>query len=80
MPFITQTSVVKGDSASVEVGEVVTGEPNSEAQVINTGTPQNVVLKFVIPKGADGYFFANVDGGDANAVYGPIEPLDPGGA
>lgn len=80
MPFITPTSVVKGESASVEVGSVTTGDPGTTVAVTNSGTPQNVVLNFVIPKGQDGYMFINVDGGDADVIYGPVEPVDSGGA
>src|SRR5699024_5935357 len=43
-----------GESATVTVGETVTGEPGTPAKVENTGTPQNAVLKFTIPKGEKG--------------------------
>lgn len=78
MAFITQTTVTS--PPKVEVGTVTTGDPNTPAQVVNAGTTQNVVLNFTIPKGADGIVFANVDGGDADTIYTPIEPLDCGGA
>lgn len=43
-----------GSTVSVEVGETVTGEPGTNADVENTGTAQNVVLKFTIPRGENG--------------------------
>lgn len=43
-----------GESATVTVGETVTGEPGTPAKVENTGTPQNAILKFTIPKGEKG--------------------------
>ncbi len=43
-----------GDSASVVVGTTDTGEAGTAAIVTNSGTPQNVVLDFVIPRGANG--------------------------
>lgn len=43
-----------GSTVSVDVGETVTGDPGTSADVENTGTPQNVVLKFTIPRGEKG--------------------------
>lgn len=39
---------------SIKVDETVTGKPGTDALVENTGTDTDVVLKFTIPKGADG--------------------------
>jgi hypothetical protein len=36
------------------VGTVTTGEPGTDAQVVNSGTPQNAVFDFTIPKGDTG--------------------------
>ena len=44
----------KGDAATVKVGKVTTGEPNSNASVVNSGTVHDAVLDFNIPKGATG--------------------------
>ena len=41
-------------TVTVDVGSTVTGEPGSEASVTNSGTQQNVVLNFSIPRGATG--------------------------
>lgn len=43
-----------GDSVTVEVGSTTTGEPNTSASVVNSGTDTELVLDFTIPKGADG--------------------------
>jgi hypothetical protein len=42
-----------GDSATVQVGTTATGNPGTDATVINSGTVQNAVLNFTIPRGAD---------------------------
>jgi hypothetical protein len=42
-----------GDPATVEVGDTITGSPGTNAEVVNTGTVQNAVLNFIIPRGAD---------------------------
>ena len=36
------------------MGTVTTGDPGSSAQVTNSGTPQNAILDFTIPKGDTG--------------------------
>ncbi len=43
-----------GTAATLAVGTVTTGEPGTDAQVINSGTPQNAVFDFTIPKGDTG--------------------------
>lgn len=43
-----------GTAATVSVGEVVTGEPGTDASVENTGNENAAVLKFTIPKGEKG--------------------------
>lgn len=43
-----------GQAATVQVGEVTTGEPGTEASVTNSGTENAAVLNFVIPQGATG--------------------------
>ena len=39
---------------TITIGTTITGAPGTEAQVTNSGTPQNPVLNFVIPQGATG--------------------------
>lgn len=41
-------------SASIRIGETLTGEPGSAAEVTNTGTVKDAILNFKIPKGAQG--------------------------
>lgn len=41
-------------TGTVEIGEVVTGEPGSEASVENVGTAKNAVLNMTIPAGKTG--------------------------
>ena len=41
-------------TVSITIGSVTTGEPGSEAIVTNSGTPQNVILNFTIPRGETG--------------------------
>ena len=43
-----------GTAATITVGEVVTGEPGTNASVENTGNESAAVLKFTIPKGEKG--------------------------
>lgn len=40
--------------ATIEVGTTTTGEPATNASVVNAGTDQNVVLNFTIPQGPTG--------------------------
>ena len=43
-----------GQGATIAVGEVTTGAAGTQASVINSGTENDAVLDFTIPKGADG--------------------------
>ena len=43
-----------GDTVSVNVGETLTGEPETNASVTNSGDETNVVLNFTIPRGKTG--------------------------
>ena len=52
----------KGDAATIQVGTVETLEPNQNATVSNSGTVNDAVLNFGIPKGEKG------DKGDAGGV------------
>lgn len=50
-----QEKVNAGDfTASVTVGTVTTGNPGSQASVVNSGTDKDAVLDFTIPKGDTG--------------------------
>lgn len=43
-----------GEAATITIGTVTTGEPGTNASVVNTGTEQDAVLNFTIPRGATG--------------------------
>ena len=43
-----------GKAATIQVGQVTTGEPGSEAQVTNSGSESAAVFDFVIPRGEPG--------------------------
>lgn len=43
-----------GQAATVQVGQVTTGEPGSQANVTNSGTEAAAVLNFTIPQGPTG--------------------------
>lgn len=64
-----------GAAATITIGEVVTGEPETEASVENTGNESAAVLKFTIPKGEKG------DKGDKGekGEQGEIGPQGPKG-
>ena len=40
-----------GEAATITIGTTTTGAPGTDATVTNTGTAQNAVLNFVIPRG-----------------------------
>lgn len=67
-----------GSSISVTVGTTTTGVPGTNAQVINSGTSENIVLDFVIPRGDKG---ETGDKGDTGATgpRGEVGPQGPKG-
>ena len=65
-----------GQAATVQVGQVTTGEPGSDASVTNSGTSNAAVLDFSIPRGATG---AKGDiGATPNITVGEVTTLEPG--
>ena len=58
-------------SAKVTVGKTSTSPPGSEALVSNSGTENNVILDFVIPRGVPGpppnFIIGNVVTGEAGS-------------
>ena len=57
-----------GPAPNFNVGSVTTGEPGTNAEVSITGTPENKLLNFTIPKGAKG------DKGDTGTLnYNDVE-------
>ena len=45
---------IAGTAATIRIGSVYTGEPDTNARVSNSGTASNVVLDFTLPRGKDG--------------------------
>ena len=43
-----------GESATVRIGAVTTGQPDDDASVVNVGTERHVVLDITIPRGLQG--------------------------
>ena len=44
----------KGDAATVTVGKTTTGEPGTDASVVNSGDEHAAILDFTIPRGEVG--------------------------
>ena len=65
-----------GQAATVQVGQVTTGEPGSNATVTNSGTSNAAVLNFSIPRGATGETGAT--GATPDLTIGEVETLNPG--
>lgn len=43
-----------GEAATIQIGTVTASDPGSNPQVTNSGTDQNAVLNFVLPRGQQG--------------------------
>lgn len=65
-------AAIEAIDIQIAVGNVATGEPGSGAQVTNTGSGQNAVFNFTIPRGEQG--IQGVQG-----VPGPTGPAGPQG-
>lgn len=59
--------------ATIAIGNVTTGDPDTSATVTNSGTNDNVVLNFTIPRGATGAT-------GRQGIQGPTGPQGPQGA
>lgn len=71
--------------ATITVGTTTTGEPGTNASVTNSGTAENVVLDFVIPRGEQGLQGetgaqgeAGVDGQTPTLAIGTVTTGQPG--
>ena len=69
---------VQGTAATVRVGTVTTAEPGTEAKVTNSGTEQDAVFDFVIPRGETGGGVTPVELLTAYAT--PAQPGTSGGS
>jgi len=52
--YVSGVQGAQGIAATIDVGSVITVNPDVPASVANIGTPQDAVLAFAIPKGAKG--------------------------
>ena len=43
-----------GEAAAIQIGDVTASDPGSNPQVTNSGTEQNAILNFVLPRGQQG--------------------------
>ena len=65
-----------GTSATITIGTVTTGEPGDPVEVTNSGTDQEAVFDFVIPRGADGE--TGPTGPAATITIGTVTTGEPG--
>ena len=67
----------KGDTATVTIGTVTTGAAGSNATVVNSGTANDAVLDFTLPRGADGdgYMGAQYDGTEEGVIFEVAENM-----
>lgn len=62
--------MLKGEAATITVGEVETGEPGSEVEIVNSGTTGDAIFDFKIPRGDKGE--------SATIKVGKVETGEPG--
>lgn len=62
-----------GQAATIRIGTVTTGDPGTEATVVNSGTEQDAVLDFTIPQGKNGS-----GGGSVELLSTYSRPAQPG--
>ena len=63
----------KGDTPVFSVGSTITGDPGTDADVVQSGTTLNPVLTFTIPRGEKGE--KGEDGDGAGEILTFLEPL-----
>ena len=56
-------------AATIRVGTVITGDPGTDAQVINSGNENDAIFDFVIPRGEPG-------GGGTPDVLATVDSTD----
>ena len=67
---ITGPTGAAGAAATISIGTVSTGEPDTDAAVVNSGTAEAATFDFTIPRGTTG----------AQGIQGPAGPTGPTGA
>ena len=68
-----------GEAATIQVGQVTTGEPGSNASVVNSGTENAAIFDFTIPRGATGATGDKGDKGDPFTIaktYASVEAMN----
>lgn len=55
--YISLLNALKGDAATIEVGEVITGDPGTPVIVTNSGDQHHAVFDFTIPRGEQGVIY-----------------------
>lgn len=66
---------LEGKAATIEVGQVITVEPNDNAEVTNSGNENAAILDFKIPKGVKGDTGGQGDKGE-NGISPTLLPTD----
>ncbi len=64
------TGATGPSAVTITIGDTVTGAPGTNAVVTNTGTAENAILNFTIPRGATG----NTGATGSTGATGPIGP------
>ena len=57
-----------GEAATIQIGTITASDPGSDPEVTNSGTEQDAVLNFVLPRGIQGPTGPKGDPGTANAA------------
>lgn len=80
--FVNGAPIGSGGATTVTiaVGETTTGEPGTDAQVVNTGTDVNAVFNFTIPRGEKGDQGNKGDTGKAATVAAGTTTTLPAGS
>ena len=58
----------QGEAATIQIGTVTASDPGADPEVTNSGTQQDAVLNFVLPRGIQGPTGPKGDPGTANAA------------
>ncbi len=67
----SNSDIWTGKVSSVNIGNTITGQPGTSAKVVNSGTDQDIVLDFTIPRG-DTAYTSSSDGFSTNETISGI--------
>ena len=59
--YISLLNALKGDAATIEIGDVITGDPGTPVIVENSGDLHHAVFNFTIPRGEQGVIYPTGD-------------------